>query len=128
MRHRKSGSKLNRHSAHRKALFKNMAVALFRHETIRTTLAKAKALRGVVEPLITKAKIDNVANRRYVFAHLRDGAIVHKLFSEISPSYQDRPGGYTRVLKCGFRVGDKAPMAYIQLVGITDISEEEEES
>lgn len=126
MRHRKSGRQLNRNSSHRKAMFKNMIVALFRYETIRTTLPKAQELRRSAEPLITKSKVDSVANRRYVFARLRDDEIVNKLFTEVGTYYQDRPGGYTRILKCGFRTGDKAPMAYIQLVGMTDIIEEEE--
>jgi large subunit ribosomal protein L17 len=116
MRHRKSGRQLNRNSSHRKAMFKNMANSLFEHETIRTTLPKAKELRGVVEPLITKAKIDNVANRRNAFAKLRDDAMVAKLFTQLAPFYKDRPGGYVRILKAGFRTGDKAPMAIVQLV------------
>jgi large subunit ribosomal protein L17 len=97
-------------------MFKNMANSLFEHETIRTTLPKAKELRGVVEPLITKAKIDNVANRRNAFAKLRDDAMVAKLFTQLAPFYKDRPGGYVRILKAGFRTGDKAPMAIVQLV------------
>ncbi|BAS67314.1 50S ribosomal protein L17 [Bathymodiolus septemdierum thioautotrophic gill symbiont] len=116
MRHRKSGRQLNRNSSHRKAMFKNMANSLFLHETIRTTLPKAKELRRVVEPLITKAKIDSVANRRYAFARLRDDAMVAKLFTELGPFYEKRPGGYIRILKAGFRTGDKAPMAIVQLV------------
>jgi large subunit ribosomal protein L17 len=116
MRHRKSGRQLNRNSSHRKAMFKNMANSLFEHETIRTTLPKAKELRGVVEPLITKAKIDSVANRRNAFAKLRDDAMVAKLFTQLAPFYKDRPGGYVRILKAGFRTGDKAPMAIVQLV------------
>ena len=127
MRHRKSGRQLNRNSSHRKAMFKNMANALFRHETIRTTLPKAKELRKVVEPLITKAKIDSVANRRYLFSKLRDDEMVNKLCVKLGAFYKDRPGGYTRILKCGFRTGDKAPMAYVQLVELTDIIEEVEE-
>lgn len=116
MRHRKSGRQLNRNSSHRKAMFKNMANSLFEHETIRTTLPKAKELRRVVEPLITKAKIDSVTNRRNVFAKLRDNAMVAKLFTQLGPFYKDRPGGYIRILKAGFRAGDKAPMAMVQLV------------
>jgi len=116
MRHRKSGRQLNRNSSHRKAMFKNMANSLFLHETIRTTLPKAKELRRVVEPLITKAKTDSVANRRNAFAKLRDDAMVAKLFTELGPFYKDRPGGYIRILKAGFRTGDKAPMAIVQLV------------
>lgn len=116
MRHRNSGRKLNRTSAHRKALFKNMANALLQHEMISTTLPKAKDLRGVVERLITLAKIDSVANRRLAFNRLRDRKIVTKLFNEIGPRFNTRAGGYTRVLKCGFRQGDAAPMAIIELV------------
>jgi large subunit ribosomal protein L17 len=116
MRHRKSGRQLNRNSSHRKAMFKNMANSLFLHETIRTTLPKAKELRRVVEPLITKAKSDSVANRRNAFAKLRDAAMVAKLFTQLGPFYKDRPGGYIRILKAGFRTGDKAPMAIVQLV------------
>jgi len=116
MRHRKSGRQLNRNSSHRKAMFKNMANSLFLHETIRTTLPKAKELRRVVEPLITKAKSDSVANRRHAFARLRDAAMVAKLFTQLGPFYKDRPGGYIRILKAGFRTGDKAPMAIVQLV------------
>ncbi|MDP7553456.1 MAG: 50S ribosomal protein L17 [Candidatus Thioglobus sp.] len=116
MRHRKSGRQLNRNSSHRKAMFKNMANSLFLHEAIKTTLPKAKELRRVVEPLITMAKSDSVANRRHVFSKLRDDAMVAKLFTELGPFYKDRPGGYVRVLKAGFRTGDKAPMALVQLV------------
>ena len=116
MRHRKSGRQLNRNSSHRKAMFQNMANSLFLHEVIKTTLPKAKELRRVVEPLITKAKSDSVANRRQVFAKLRDDAMVAKLFTELGPFYKDRPGGYVRILKAGFRTGDKAPMAVVQLV------------
>ena len=116
MRHRKSGRQLNRNSSHRKAMFQNMANSLFMHETIKTTLPKAKELRRVVEPLITKAKSDSVANRRHVFSKLRDDAMVAKLFTELGPFYKDRPGGYVRILKAGFRTGDKAPMAVVQLV------------
>ena len=116
MRHRKSGRQLNRNSSHRKAMFQNMANSLFLHEAIKTTLAKAKELRRVVEPLITKAKSDSVSNRRHVFSKLRDDAMVAKLFAELGPFYKDRPGGYVRILKAGFRAGDKAPMAVVQLV------------
>jgi len=116
MRHRHSGRQLNRNSSHRKAMFKNMSVSLFEHELIRTTVAKAKELRGVAERLITLAKVDTVANRRLAFARLRDRDAVTKLFTELGPRYANRPGGYMRVLKCGFRTGDKAPMAYVELV------------
>ncbi len=116
MRHRKAGRKFSRTSSHRKAMFGNMSVSLLQHETIRTTLAKAKELRGVVEPLITRAKTDSVANRRLAFARLRDRDIVTKLYTVFGPRYKERPGGYTRVIKCGFRRGDNAPMAIIQLV------------
>ena len=116
MRHRKSGRQLNRNSSHRKAMFQNMANSLFLHEAINTTLSKAKELRRVVEPLITKAKSDSVSNRRHVFSKLRDDAMVAKLFTELGPFYKDRPGGYVRILKAGFRTGDKAPMAVVQLV------------
>ena len=116
MRHRKSGRQLNRNSSHRKAMFSNMANSLFDHEIIKTTLPKAKELRRVAEPLITMAKADSVANRRLAFSRLRDKAMVGKLFSELGPRYKDRPGGYTRIMKCGFRSGDAAPMAYIELV------------
>ena len=116
MRHRKSGRQLNRNSSHRQAMFKNMANSLFRHEVIKTTLPKAKELRRVAEPLITLAKEDSVAKRRLAFARLRDKEMVGKLFSELAPRYKDRPGGYLRILKCGFRAGDAAPMAYVELV------------
>ena len=116
MRHQKSGRKLGRTSSHRQAMFRNMAVSLFRHEQIRTTLPKAKELRRVAEPLITMAKNPTMARRRLAFARLRDKDIVGKLFDELAPRYKARPGGYTRILKCGFRRGDNAPMAYIQLV------------
>ena len=116
MRHRKSGRQLNRNSSHRKAMFQNMANSLFLHEVIKTTLPKAKELRRVVEPLITRAKSDSIANRRHVFSKLRDDAMVAKLFTELGPFYKDRPGGYVRILKAGFRTGDKAPMAVVQLV------------
>jgi len=116
MRHQNTGRQLSRNSAHREALMQNMAAALLRYETIRTTLPKAKELRRVVEPLITLAKQDSVAKRRVAFARLRDDAIVVKLFTDLGPHYQSRPGGYTRILKHGFRPGDKAPMAVMQLV------------
>ena len=123
MRHRKSGRQLNRNSSHRKAMFQNMANSLFLHEVIKTTLPKAKELRRVVEPLITKAKSDSVANRRHVFSKLRDDAMVAKLFTELGPFYKDRPGGYIRILKAGFRTGDKAPMALVQLVDFESAEE-----
>ncbi|MDH5360313.1 MAG: 50S ribosomal protein L17 [Gammaproteobacteria bacterium] len=116
MRHRKSGRQLNRNSSHRKAMFKNMASSLFEHEIIRTTLPKAKELRRVAEPLITMAKEDSVANRRLAFARLRNSEMVAKLFNELGKRYQSRPGGYLRILKCGLRAGDKAPMAIVELV------------
>ena len=116
MRHRKSGRQLNRNSSHRKAMFQNMAVSLLRHEAIRTTLPKAKELRRVAEPFITMAKSDSVHKRRIAFSRLRDRDIVSKLFNELGPRYKDRPGGYLRILKMGFRPGDSAPMAYVELV------------
>lgn len=116
MRHRKSGRKLNRNSSHRDAMFRNMATSLVEHESIRTTLPKAKELRRVVEPLITMSKEDNVAKRRLAFARLRSKSAVGKLFTELGPRFQTRPGGYTRILKCGVRPGDKAPMAIIEFV------------
>lgn len=116
MRHRYSGRKLNRSSSHRKAMLSNMTVSLFRHEAIKTTLPKAKELRRIAEPLITLSKHDSVANRRRAFARLRDSAIVSKLFNELGPRYHTRPGGYLRILKYGFRHGDNAPMAYVELV------------
>ena len=116
MRHRHTGRQLNRNSSHRKAMFKNKSVSLFDHELIRTTVAKAKELRGIAERLITLAKVDSVANRRLAFSRLRDRDAVTKLFTEIGPRYANRPGGYMRVLKCGFRTGDKAPMAFVELV------------
>ena len=116
MRHRKSGRQLNRNSSHRQAMFRNMATSLLEHEIIKTTLPKAKELRRVAEPLITLAKEDPVANRRLAFDRTRSKAIVGKLFSEIGPRYAERPGGYTRIMKCGSRPGDSAPMAYIELV------------
>lgn len=116
MRHRHSGRQLNRNASHRKAMFKNMAASLLRHEQIKTTVPKAKELRKVIEPLITLAGKASVANRRLAFARLRDREMVSKLFDELGPHFADRPGGYTRILKCGYRVSDNAPMAYIQLV------------
>ena len=116
MRHRKSGRQLNRNSSHRKAMFRNMSASLFEHELIKTTLPKAKELRRVAEPLITLAKTDSVANRRLAFDRLRDRGLVTKLFNELGPRYTERPGGYLRILKCGLRTGDKAQMAYVELV------------
>ncbi len=126
MRHRNSGRQLNRNSSHRKAMFKNMAASLFDHEVIRTTVPKAKELRRVAEPLITLAKEDNVANRRVAFSRLRDEAAVGKLFADLGPHYKERPGGYMRILKCGFRPGDKAPMAYVALVDRADADYDDE--
>ena len=117
MRHRKSGRKFSRTSAHRKAMFRNMTASLVEHELIKTTLPKAKELRRVAEPLITLSKNDSVANRRLAFSRLRDDAAVAKLFDELGPRYNERPGGYLRILKCGFRAGDNAPMAFVELVG-----------
>ncbi|WNC71831.1 50S ribosomal protein L17 [Thalassotalea psychrophila] len=135
MRHRKSGRQLNRNSSHRQAMFRNMASSLVKHGVIKTTVAKAKELRRVVEPLITMAKTDSVANRRLAFARTRDQEVVGLLFTDLGPRYQERPGGYTRILKCGFRTGDKAPMAYIELVDrpvteevIEDVEEVSEEA
>lgn len=116
MRHRQSGRQLNRNSSHRSAMFRNMTVSLVEHEIIKTTLVKAKELRTVAEPLITLAKKDSVANRRLAFSRTRSKATVGKLFGELGPRYVDRPGGYIRILKCGERAGDKAPMAYVELV------------
>ena len=116
MRHQKSGRKLNRNSSHRKAMFRNMASSLFEHEIIKTTVPKAKELRRVAEPLITLAKEDSVAHRRQAFDRLRDRQVVTKLFNELGPRYADRPGGYLRIMKCGHRAGDQAPMAYVELV------------
>ena len=115
MRHKKSGRRLGRNSSHRKAMFRNMATSMLKHETIRTTLAKAKELRRVVEPLITLAKVDSVANRRLAFDRLRDKEVVGKLFSELGPRFKERPGGYLRILKTGPRSGDAAPMAVVML-------------
>lgn len=116
MRHRKSGRHLNRTSSHRQAMFRNMACSLIEHEMIKTTLPKAKELRRVAEPLITLAKSDSVANRRLAFARTGDKSVVGKLFAEIGPRYAERPGGYTRILKCGYRAGDAAAMAFVELV------------
>ena len=116
MRHQKTGRQLGRNSSHRKAMFANMAVSLLTHEQIRTTLPKAKELRRVTEPLITLAKKPTVANRRLAYARLRDRDAVSKLFDTLGPRFQDRPGGYTRILKCGARTGDNAPMAFVQLL------------
>lgn len=116
MRHRQSGRKLNRNSSSRKALFRSLTTSLLRHELIKTTLPKAKELRGYAEPLITMAKSDSVANRRLAFSRIRDREVVTKLFNELGPRYESRPGGYLRILKCGFRAGDNAPMAYVELV------------
>jgi large subunit ribosomal protein L17 len=125
MRHRHSGRQLNRNSSHRKAMFKNMASSLFRHEIIKTTLPKAKELRRVAEPLITRAKTDSVANRRLVFDRIRDREMVTKLFNELAPRFKERPGGYVRILKCGFRRGDNAPMAIVELVDRAETTEAE---
>ena len=130
MRHRKTGRKLGRNSSHRKAMFRNMSVSLLLHETIKTTLPKAKELRRVIEPLITLAKKDEVSNRRLAFNRLRDKAAVGKLFSDIGPRFNDRPGGYLRILKIGPRAGDAAPMALIQLVDdpLTESKDDQVES
>ncbi|MGJ0492722.1 MULTISPECIES: 50S ribosomal protein L17 [Methylobacter] len=122
MRHRKSGRKFNINSSHRKALFSNMAGSLFKHELIKTTLPKAKELRSFAEPLITLSKVDNVAKRRLAFSRLRDREVVTKLFNELGPRYQNRAGGYLRIMKCGFRPGDNAPMAYVELVDRPEIN------
>ena len=129
MRHRHSGRQLNRNSSHRKAMFRNMTASLVEHELIKTTLPKAKELRRHAEPLITLAKTDSVANRRLAFARLRSDEAVGKLFNELGPRYAARPGGYIRIMKCGLRTGDKAPMAYVELVDrpVADEIEEDEE-
>jgi len=128
MRHKKSGRKLGRNSSHRKAMFRNMAASLLRHETIKTTVPKAKELRRVVEPLITLAKVDGVANRRLAFSRLRDKEVVGKLFNDLGPRFKERPGGYIRILKTGPRAGDAAPMAIVQLVdGPVTVEAETEE-
>ncbi|NRB38363.1 MAG: 50S ribosomal protein L17 [Pseudomonadales bacterium] len=128
MRHRHSGRQLNRNASHRKAMFQNMAISLFEHELIKTTLPKAKELRRVAEPLITLAKEDSVQNRRLAFDRLRSKEAVGKLFSELGPRYQARPGGYLRIMKAGFRSGDNAPMAYVELVDrpVADVEDDEE--
>ena len=126
MRHRHSGRQLNRNSSHRKAMFRNMTVSLVEHELIKTTVAKAKELRGYAEPLITLAKKDSVANSRLAFDRTRSKEAVGKLFTELGPRYQERPGGYIRILKCGYRAGDKAPMAFVELVDrpVAEVHEE----
>ena len=128
MRHSKSGRKLNRNSSHRKAMFRNMANSLFQHEIIKTTVPKAKELRRVAEPLITMAKEDSVAHRRLAFNRMRDKEAVGKLFEELGPRYVERPGGYLRIMKCGYRSGDKAPMAYVELVGRPRLDDEQDEA
>lgn len=128
MRHRKSGGNLNRTSSHRKAMFKNMSSSLVEHEIIKTTLPKAKELRRHIEPLITLAKQDSVANRRLAFSRTRSKEAVGKLFNELGPRYAERPGGYVRVLKCGFRTGDNAPMAYVELVDRPIVEEDDDEA
>ncbi|WP_372779265.1 50S ribosomal protein L17 [Litorivivens sp.] len=127
MRHRQSGRQLNRNSSHRKAMFRNMTASLVEHELIKTTVPKAKELRRHAEPLITLAKQDSVANRRLAFDRLRSKAAVGKLFSELGPRYQERPGGYIRIMKCGFRDGDSAPMAYVELVDRPVVEEQDED-
>ena len=125
MRHRKVGRQLGRNSSHRKAMFRNMACSLFEHEVIKTTLPKAKELKRVVEPLITLAKNDSVANRRLAFSRTGSKETVGKLFTELGPRYIERPGGYTRILKCGFRSGDTAPMAFVELVDRPNIDDDD---
>ncbi|MCW8933840.1 MAG: 50S ribosomal protein L17 [Gammaproteobacteria bacterium] len=124
MRHRHSGRQLNRNSSHRKAMFQNMVNSLFKHELIKTTLPKAKELRRFAEPLITLGKEDSVANRRLAFSRMRDKDMVGKLFTDLSPRYKERPGGYLRIMKCGFRAGDAAPMAYVELVDRPELAED----
>ena len=126
MRHRKSGRHLSRTSAHRKAMFQNMAVSLFEHELIKTTLPKAKELRRVIEPILTLGKTDTLANKRLAFSRLRDREMVLKLFAELGPRYANRNGGYLRILKMVFRVGDNAPMAYVELLYRPEVSSAEE--
>lgn len=128
MRHLKSGRKFNRPSSHRRALFRNLSISLIEHESIKTTLPKAKDLRGVLEPLITLSKVDTVANRRTAFNRLRNKAAVAKLFNELGPRFSKRPGGYLRILKSGFRKGDAAPVAYIELVDKTSVTQQEEKT
>lgn len=123
MRHRNGLRKLNRTSSHRLAMLRNMTVSLLKHEAIKTTVPKAKELRRVVEPIITLGKTPTLANKRLAFDRLRDRDVVVKLFAEIGPRYAARPGGYTRILKCGFRVGDNAPMAFVELVDRPDVAE-----
>ena len=128
MRHRNSGRQFNRNSSNRKAMLQSLANAMIKHEAIKTTLPKAKELRRVVEPLITRAKEDTVHNRRIAFSRLRDKETVGKLFSELGPHFLERPGGYMRIIKCGYRTGDKAPMAYVELVGrVSDAPESAQE-
>lgn len=127
MRHRKSGTNLGRESGHRRAMLRNLSASLFKHELIQTTLPRAKELRRVAEPLITLSKEDSVANRRLAFARLRDQEAVGKLFSELGQRYAQRPGGYLRILKCGYRAGDAAPMAYVELVDRPQTGESAEE-
>ena len=129
MRHRHSGRQLNRNSSHRKAMFRNMTASLVEHELIKTTLPKAKELRRYAEPLITLAKEDSVANRRLAFDRLRSKEAVGKLFGELGPRYESRPGGYLRILKCGFRPGDNAPMAYVELVDrpVVDVDDDDDD-
>jgi len=126
MRHRKSGRKFNRTGSHRKAMFKNMSISLVEHEVIKTTVAKAKELRRVIEPLITLSKVDSVAHRRLAYSRTNSKAAVGKLFSDLGPRYKERPGGYVRIMKCGFRAGDKAPMAIVELVDRPEPEEAEE--
>lgn len=123
MRHRKSGRHLSRSRAHYHAMFRNMSASLVQHELIRTTLPKAKELRRIVEPLITRSKVDTVSNRRIAFAKLRCRASVSKLFDELGPRYRVRQGGYLRIIKCGFRMGDRAPMAYVELVDRPEVED-----
>lgn len=122
MKHRKKVVKFNRTSSHRQSMFKNMMISLITYQIIRTTLSKAKILRRIIEPIISRCKIDNISNRRLVFSKIRNNDAVMKLFKQISPHFFNRPGGYTRILKCGFRKGDNAPMAYIELVDRSEIS------
>ena len=126
MRHRYSGRKLNKTGPHKRAMFRNMTASLVEHELIKTTLPKAKELRSFAEPLITLSKQDNVANRRLASDRLRNKETVAKLFTDLGPRYQERPGGYVRILKCGYRTGDKAPMAYVELVGREIVETEDE--
>lgn len=121
MRHQKRIYKFNRTSAHRKAMFRNMVISLIRYKVIKTTVSKAKMLRQIIEPMITLSKVDNISNRRLMFSKIRNNNIVAQLFTEVSPHFFNRPGGYTRVLKCGFRKGDNAPMAYIEFVDRSNI-------